>query len=134
MIGLIIVTHGGVSHELKKAVSMIVGEVPNCRTLSLNPGDSTEKLREMIYRDAAELDEGEGVLIMTDLMGGTPANLSLTASAGRNIRVLTGVNLPMVIQFVDDRNSKDLDELAAVCEDTGAKGIINISELLLRRA
>ena len=114
MIGLIIVTHGGVSHELKKAVSMIV--------------------REMIYRDAAELDEGEGVLIMTDLMGGTPANLSLTASAGRNIRVLTGVNLPMVIQFVDDRNSKDLDELAAVCEDTGAKGIINISELLLRRA
>ena len=123
MVGLIIATHGNTGVELVKSAEMFSGSLANYETWALNPGDNIE-LGERMEQYVKELDEGQGVLIMTDLFGGTPSNLALKISMREHVGVLTGVNFPMLIQFISDREKSSMDELITKCEESGKSGIM----------
>ena len=134
MVGLIIATHGNTSEELKKSVEMFSGPLEDCKTWTLNPGDDIESGEKKLEQYADQLDKGDGVLIMTDLFGGTPSNLALKVSMRKNVEVLTGVNLPMLIQFVSGRNEESMDELITECIEIAQNGIMSPSkEMKVRR-
>ena len=117
MIGLIIATHGNSSVELIKGAEMFAGPLSQCRAWTLNPGDDIQKGEQM-------LEQEEGVLIMADLFGGTPSNLATKIALRReNVETVTGVNLPMIIQFVTERETQTLDELVESCIETAQDGI-----------
>ena len=132
MIGLVIATHGNASIELKKSVEMFCGTLEQCRTWTLNPGDDIEDGEAKLKEYVKEVDTGEGVVIMTDLFGGTPCNLALKLSMDHNIHVLTGVNLPMLIQFVSNREDAE-GELIEECIDAGREGIAYPNKEMRRR-
>ena len=120
MIGLIIATHGNSSVELIKGAEMFAGPLSQCRAWTLNPGDDIQKGEQMLE----ELDQEEGVLIMADLFGGTPSNLATKIALRKeNVETVTGVNLPMIIQFVTERETQTLDELVESCIETAQDGI-----------
>ena len=133
MVGLIMATHGNISEELVKSAEMFSGPLDGCRTWSLNPGDNIEEGEKELEAYVEQLDEGDGVLIMTDLFGGTPSNLTLKIAMKRNVGILTGVNLPMLIQFISDRESNTLDQLIADCMEMGRNGILSPSEAMRER-
>ena len=133
MVGLIIATHGNTSEELVKSAEMFSGPLDGCRTWSLNPGDNIEEGEKELEAYVEQLDEGDGILIMTDLFGGTPSNLTLKIAMKRNVGILTGVNLPMLIQFISDRESNTLDQLIAGCMEMGRNGILSPREAMRER-
>lgn len=124
MVGLIIATHGNTGVELVKSAEMFSGSLANYETWALNPGDNIELGEKRLEQYVKELDEGQGVLIMTDLFGGTPSNLALKISMREHVGVLTGVNFPMLIQFISDREESSMDELITKCEEAGKSGIM----------
>lgn len=124
MVGLIIATHGNTGVELVKSAEMFSGSLANYETWALNPGDNIELGEKRMEQYVKELDEGQGVLIMTDLFGGTPSNLALKISMREHVGVLTGVNFPMLIQFISDREESSMDELITKCEESGKSGIM----------
>lgn len=124
MVGLIIATHGNTGVELVKSAEMFSGSLANYETWALNPGDNIELGEKRMEQYVKELDEGQGVLIMTDLFGGTPSNLALKISMREHVGVLTGVNFPMLIQFISDRENSSMDELITKCEESGKSGIM----------
>lgn len=124
MVGLIIATHGNTGVELVKSAEMFSGSLANYETWALNPGDNIELGEKRLEQYVKELDEGQGVLIMTDLFGGTPSNLALKISMREHVGVLTGVNFPMLIQFISDREKSSMDELITKCEEAGKSGIM----------
>lgn len=124
MVGLIIATHGNTCVELVKSAEMFSGPLKNCETWALNPGDNIEQGEKELEQCVERLDEGDGVMIMTDLFGGTPSNLSLKISMRKNVGVLTGVNLPMLIQFISGREESPMDKLITECTESGQKGIV----------
>ena len=124
MVGLIIATHGNTGVELVKSAEMFSGSLANYETWALNPGDNIELGEKRLEQYVKELDEGQGVLIMTDLFGGTPSNLALKISMREHVGVLTGVNFPMLIQFISDREKSSMDELITKCEESGKSGIM----------
>ena len=124
MVGLIIATHGNTCAELAKSAEMFSGPLKNCETWTLNPGDSIELGEKKLEQYVESLDEGAGVMIMTDLFGGTPSNVALKISMRKNVGILTGVNLPMLIQFVSCRENNSLDNLILECTEAGKDGIL----------
>ena len=124
MVGLIIATHGNTCAELVKSAEMFSGPLKNCETWTLNPGDSIELGEKKLEQYVESLDEGAGVMIMTDLFGGTPSNVALKISMRKNVGILTGVNLPMLIQFVSCRENNSLDNLILECTEAGKDGIL----------
>ena len=124
MTGLIIATHGNSSVELIKGAEMFAGPLSKCREWTLNPGYDIQKGEQMLEEYVDELDQEEGVLIMADLFGGTPSNLATKIALRReNVETVTGVNLPMIIQFVTERETQTLDELVESCIETEQDGI-----------
>lgn len=124
MVGLIIATHGNTGVELVRSAEMFSGSLANYETWALNPGDNIELGEKRLEQYVKELDKGQGVLIMTDLFGGTPSNLALKISMREHVGVLTGVNFPMLIQFISDREESSMDELITKCEEAGKSGIM----------
>ena len=117
MIGLIIATHGNSSVELIKGAEMFAGPLSQCRAWTLNPGDDIQKGEQMLEEYVDELDQEE-------LFGGTPSNLATKIALRReNVETVTGVNLPMIIQFVTERETQTLDELVESCIETAQDGI-----------
>lgn len=103
---------------------MFAGSLSQCRAWTLNPGDDIQKGEQMLEEYVDELDQEEGVLIMADLFGGTPSNLATKIALRReNVETVTGVNLPMIIQFVTERETQTLDELVESCIETAQDGI-----------
>lgn len=134
MIGLIIATHGNSSVELIKDAEMFAGPLSQCKAWTLNPGDDIEKGEQMLEEYVDELDQGDGVLIMTDLFGGTPSNLSLKIAMKKgNAETLTGVNLPMIIQFITERETQTLDELIESCIEAAQDGIKSQTKIMKER-
>lgn len=133
MIGLIIATHSNVSEELIKAAEMFSGPLKQCRAWTLNPGDDIEQGERQLECDVSELDSGQGVLIMTDLFGGTPSNLSLKIAMRENVETLAGVNLPMVIHFITEREAKTLEEIVDSCMEEGKTGIVSPTKMMKER-
>lgn len=133
MVGLIIATHGQLGRELLAAVEMIIGPVRNARAIGVSRESSLEDIRiEMQAAIQAVGTEGQGVIIMTDMFGGTPANVGLTFLEPDHVEVLTGINLPMVLKFFNSQENIGLDELAGILKTYGQQSISLASEYLRR--
>lgn len=128
MIGVLLVSHGKMAEGIKDSVTMIVGEQTHFETLSLNPGQDISLLKTQIFERSKALDSGDGVLIFVDLYGASPYNASMGCiqdwnQLGMNIRVITGMSLPMVINAVCSRDGSKLNDLAHECIEAGHENI-----------
>ena len=130
MIGIIVITHGQLAHELLTAARAIVGEIPRITAVSIGWSDDMAAARAAIERALQEVG-GEPVLILTDMFGGTPTNVSLAFLSPR-VEIVTGVNLPMLIKLTTLREG-DLVEIARVVRDQGKGAIYVASELLEKK-
>ncbi len=131
MIGLVIVTHSGLGEALIEAAeSILEGPLSSATAVSVDLRQSAEQMREKISTGIKAVDQGGGVLILTDMFGGTPSNLSLSFLEEGRIEVLTGVNLPVVIRAAKMRKDKKLSELAASLQAYGRKSISLASSVL----
>ena len=130
MIGIVIVTHGKFGAELLKSAELIIGKQKNVVTLGLEHGDSIEDLQKQVKTAIEQLDEGDGVLVLTDLFGGSPSNVAATNMEHLNFYSLTGVNLPLLIEALSMRKCVCIDELVNCSYKAGYEGIKNIREIL----
>ncbi|MGD2125170.1 MAG: PTS fructose transporter subunit IIA [Desulfobacteraceae bacterium] len=130
MIGLLIVTHCDLGAELLNAAEFIVGNIDRADTVAITETSGSEKIRKMIEEKVTALNSGEGVIILTDMFGGTPSNISLSFLKEDNIEVLTGVNLPMIIAIIQNRSDLKLNVLAEKAREAGRAGISLASKLL----
>jgi PTS system mannose-specific IIA component len=130
MIGLILVTHGTLAQEFLVAMEHVVGPQQQIQTISIGPRDDMEMRRKEISKAIKEVDIGEGVIILTDLFGGTPSNLAISFLETGRIEVIAGVNLPMLIRLESARKSMAIDKAVAAARDAGRKYISVASELL----
>ncbi len=133
MIGLVIATHSRLAEEFIRASEMIIGPAKNARSVCITREDSVEAIRLRIEKAIEAVGEdGEGVLIMTDMFGGTPSNISLSFLSSENVEVLTGVNLPMVLKFFNSQDGIALGELAGMLKAYGGQSISLASDFLNR--
>ena len=130
MIGLVIVTHGSLGQELLKTAEFIIGGLEGCLTVAIDGTRSPEDLREAVGAAIKTLDKGSGVLLLTDMFGGTPSNISLAFLEEGRVEVLTGVNLPMLLKAIQLRDKTPLAEAAQLVGDSGRKSINVAGELL----
>jgi PTS system mannose-specific IIA component len=131
MIGIVIVTHCQLGEALIEAAEFIIGERPgSLESISIDLSENAEKLRNKISRGIKKVEGQEGVLILTDMFGGTPSNLSYSFLEEGRIEVLSGVNLPVLIQAANMREKMKLDQLASDLESFGKKSISLASGIL----
>ena len=133
MIGLVLVTHGGLAREFLAALEHVVGPQAQTATVSIGPDDDMERRRTEIVDSVQRVDEGDGVIILTDMFGGTPSNLAISIMEKANIEVIAGLNLPMLIKLAELRASSPLDETVAGAQEAGRK-YINVASRLLADA
>jgi len=134
MIGVVIVTHCRLAEELIAAARLVVGEeLKQFQPVSIGPTEGTEEIREKIIGAIRKVDEGQGVLILTDMYGGTPSNISLSFLEERKIEVITGVNLPMLLKLATHPNDMDIEKLAVFITEYGQRNINLASEVLKKR-
>ncbi len=133
MVGLIVATHGNLGAELLLSTQMIIGPVRNAKAVSINQDHSMEDIRDAIATAVNEVGtDGNGVIIVTDMFGGTPANVSMTFLEPKAVEILTGVNLPMLLKFFNSQENLGLDELAEILKSYGRQSIALASEYLQR--
>ena len=130
MIGALVVTHGQLGQELVAAAEMIVGEISHIRAISIGWHDDVNEAQMDIERRIAELDGGKGVLLLTDMFGGTPSNIAFALYEPGKIDIVTGVNLPMIIKIVSQKESDTLESLARIVRDQGRKSIAMAGDFL----
>lgn len=130
MIGLVIVTHGRLSEEFLAAAEHVVGPQQAARAISIGADDDMEKRRADILTAAQEVDSGSGVIILTDMFGGTPSNLAISVMEKANAEVIAGVNLPMLIKIASIRAENDLAAAVTAAHDAGRK-YINVASWVL---
>ncbi|MEJ2067503.1 MAG: PTS sugar transporter subunit IIA [Deltaproteobacteria bacterium] len=134
MIGIVIVTHSALADEFLMATQQIVGTVEGIEPISIDPSDPIEEVEKRIKKGIKKVDAGKGVLILTDMFGGTPSNISLSFQEKGKVEIVTGVNLPMLIKLSTLREEQTLDELASFIKSYGQKNIHLASEILERNA
>ncbi len=132
MIGVIVVTHSGLSRELLTAAEMIIGPSPQVAAVSVDRTNSVEIAKQRLQQAIAELSNGSGVMILTDMFGGTPTNISAEFLQPGQVEILTGVNLPMLLKCINARGGMSLDELAGMLKDYARNAVMRPSELLSR--
>ena len=130
MIGLVLVTHGALANEFKSALEHVVGPQDHCETIAIGPDDNMENRRNDILAAVDKADDGAGVIILTDMFGGTPSNLAISVMEPGRIDVVAGVNLPMLIKLASVREEKTLDEAVTSAQDAGRKYITVASRVL----
>ena len=130
MIGVVVVTHGQLATELLNAAEMIVGDLPKFAAVSIGWHDDVNDAREDIAQAIERVRGAEGVLLLTDMFGGTPSNLGMTFLEIDRLEVITGVNLPMLIKLASLRSSSDLLAVAKEMRDHGRSAIWVASDLL----
>ncbi len=133
MVGAIVVTHCGLGQELIKATEFIVGKLDALVAVSIDPGRKVEELRGQIQAALGQVDRGEGVLILTDMFGGTPSNISLSFLEAGKVEIITGVNLPMLIRFATERDGKNLAEVSESVKAYGRRSISQATEILQKK-
>lgn len=129
MVGIVIVTHGKFATEILKSAELILGEQKDVITLGLEHGDSVEALSQDVNNAIQKLDKGKGVLVLTDLFGGSPSNVTFTNMKELKFQSLTGVNLPMLLEALALRTFCQLDELTAKCMEAGVSGIKELHKM-----
>ena len=130
MVGIVIVTHLRLGEELLGVAELIVGKLKQFVAVSIDPSAGVEEIREKISASIRKVDRGEGILILTDMFGGTPSNISLSFLEESKIEVITGVNLPMLLKLSTYEGEGDLVELAQFIKTYGQKNINLASEIL----
>jgi PTS system mannose-specific IIA component len=131
MIGGIIVSHGKLAEELLNALTIILGETVNIEAISIGWYDDVEASKKKINQSLKKVDQKNGVLIFTDMFGGTPSNLSFSFLKDNQVEIITGVNLPMLIKFASLQRSNSLQEVAKKVVEQGQKNI-HLASVLLR--
>ena len=132
MVGIVIVSHLKLAEEIRRTAELIVGEIEQSVALSLDPKMEVESPRGEIKKAISEVDSGDGVIILTDMFGGTPSNLALTF-LGEGVEVVSGVNLPMLIKITTDREGKSLGDLASDAKEYGRNNINVATEFLTKK-
>ena len=130
MIGALVVTHGHLGRELVAAAEMIVGDVSRIQAVSIGWHDNVNDARKDIEKRIEEVDAGDGVLILTDMFGGTPSNIAFSFHEPGRVDVITGINLPMIIKIVTQKEGETLDNLARVVREQGRASIATASDFL----
>ena len=133
MIGVLITTHGNLGSELIKAAELIRGSLKGIIPISVDQTKGVEDLKKEINAGIKKLDQGQGILILTDLFGGTPSNISLSFMKKGKVEVITGVNLPMLLKLPDIREGMSLKDFAQNIKDYGIKNISLASEILSKK-
>jgi len=134
MIGILVLTHGELGSQFIHTARLIgLSSEEAVIAVSIDPSDSPDILREQISETIKTLDSGEGVLILTDLFGGTPCNLSLSFLADGKVEVVTGLNLPMMIKAINSRSDHGLGALAKIASEAGRDNIFLAGEVLRQR-
>ena len=129
-VGALVVTHGQLGQELVSAAQAIVGEISYIAAVSIGWNDDVNESKKKIEQAVAEVDQGKGVIILTDMFGGTPSNLSLPLLKRNELEIVTGVNLPMVIKVANQSSTDSLSELVTKVKKQGQSHISIASELL----
>ena len=129
-VGALVVTHGQLGQELVSAAQAIVGEISYLAAVSIGWNDDVDESKKKIEQAVAEVDQGKGVIILTDMFGGTPSNLSLPLLKRNELEIVTGVNLPMVIKVANQSGTDSLSELVTKVKKQGQSHISIASELL----
>lgn len=129
MIGLVLVTHAGLASALKNSAEMIVGTIEFCSTVEVAPDERADDIMARVIA-AVEIVQADGAIILTDLFGGTPSNMAMSFLQEGRIEVVTGVNLPMLMEFCSHRERMAVAELACRLQQSGRDGIIVAGELL----
>jgi len=130
-VGIVAVSHCGLAEEMLRVAELIVGRLEACKTLSFGTLQSVEEMVAAMRDAIKEVDRGRGVIILTDLFGGTPANISLSF-LGENVEVVCGMNLPMLIKLAACRKERNVHEVAALVKEYGQRHISLASEVLAR--
>jgi len=130
MIGLLLVTHGQLANEFRLALEHVVGPQEHLVTIAIGPDDDMEQRRQDILQAVSEVNSGNGVIILTDMFGGTPSNLAISVMQAGSIEVLAGVNLPMLIKLASVRVSDNLASALHDAQESGRKYISVASQVL----
>lgn len=130
MIGMVLVTHGRLAEEFVAATEHVVGPQENVRAICIGPDDDMEQRRKDILDAVGEVDTGSGVVLLTDMFGGTPSNLAISIMDKAKVEVIAGINLPMLIKLASVRVSGDLEEAVLAAQESGRK-YINVASRLL---
>ena len=133
MIGVLVITHGNLGCELIQSAELIKGRLDGVLAISVDPTKGVEKLKKEITDGIKKVDRGKGVLILTDLFGGTPSNISLSFLKEEKLEVVTGVNLPMLLKLSEIRGKEDLPDFAYLIKDYGRRNISVASEILSKK-
>jgi PTS system mannose-specific IIA component len=134
MVGVVVVTHCHLAEELIAAAQLVVGEeLKQFQPVPIDPKETSDQIREKIIAAIRKVDGGQGVLILTDMYGGTPSNISLSFLEEKKIEVITGVNLPMLLKLATYTDDMTLEALAAFITDYGQRNINLASEVLRKR-
>jgi PTS system mannose-specific IIA component len=130
MIGLVLVTHGRLAEEFVVAMEHVVGKQERIESICIGPEDDMESRRADIAEAIKNVDEGRGVIVLSDLFGGTPSNLAISLMEAGRIEVIAGINLPMLIRLGSARKTMKVTEAVAAARDAGRKYITVASEVL----
>ncbi len=130
MIGMVLVTHGHLADELVSAMQHVVGHQESVETICIGPNDDMEARRQDIRRAIGRVDAGDGIIILTDLFGGTPSNLAISLMEAGRIEVIAGINLPMLIRLAKARQCMSVGAAVNAARDAGRNYIIVASEYL----
>ncbi len=130
MIGMVLVTHGRLALELVAALEHVVGPQSQVASICIGPDDDMEQRRAEIVEAVKKVDGGSGVVVLTDMFGGTPSNLAISIMENSNVEVIAGVNLPLLIKLASVRSTEPLSEAVTQAQDAGRK-YINVASALL---
>ena len=130
MIGLVLVTHGRLAEEFVAATEHVVGPQSGIRAICIGPDDDMEQRRNDILKAVSDVDSGAGVILLTDMFGGTPSNLAISIMDKPKVEVIAGINLPMLIKLASVRGEENLAEAVGAAQEAGRK-YINVASSLL---
>ncbi|MEO5807706.1 PTS sugar transporter subunit IIA [Devosia sp.] len=130
MIGMVLVTHGALAVEFKSALEHVVGPQEFCETICIGPDDNMENRRDDILAAVDKADNGAGVIILTDMFGGTPSNLAISVMQNRMVEVIAGVNLPMLVKLARIRADMPIKAAVNMAQEAGRK-YINVANSIL---
>ena len=135
MIGIVVVTHGNLAIELVSAVNFVLSQEPEVKIVgvTLNPKEKFDSFTKTIKEAIKKVDNGDGILLVTDMFGGTPSNISLTFLEDKKIEVISGVNLPMLLKLATIKKNTTLNNAVKIAEKAGKENIIVASKLLNKK-
>jgi len=130
MVGVLIISHGGFAEALISSLQFLVGEQPKIRGVSIWPKDREREVKDRIREEIVKINDGDGVVILTDVLGGSATNLSLSFLENEKVELVTGVNMPMLLTLSSYRKGRSLREIGKLVKKSGRRSIILAKELL----